>query len=440
MRTHSASRTVLLCLLALALVYGPVKAQDPNNGKPNQFTNGQNGTPNLPIAPSMIVDKNNMLASFAADGRDTGVRIQRVQKFLSLLYPAVRGADYNRVSGLIEAEQKAVSRDAAQRHLPAHSFYVGAEARVGTDKPVYSPELTYGDTRSGLELGVAGYLQSPYTEGTSRRDGLGVSLKYIPGSLAAYTLEHYDVVQKALLNLDHLRLDLSHSLTNITIKELNDIDLRSQSPEEKLNAIRQALGITSSDLRATDTTLNGGIPPIVADRLAIVVRDLDVQTTDALGDYVEGTRRPAVAFVVGDQSYRGGDIFSGGVTASYLHRFGEGAPGVTAVAVLQYLQDSFQDRGHRSAGRLGLAAIYQDTTLKMPTITAPYSAIEQLGPPWQYKIGIEYTSPVLGLHETGAVFARYRWTPSYIEVTTTYGKDGLRKDYLNVSVGKSFTF
>ena len=449
MRTHSAFRTVLLCLLALVLVYGPVKAQGPNNGKPNQFTNGQNGTPNLPIAPSMIVDKNNMREVFEQDIGFRASELENRTKFLQSLYPAAQKAaddlaqqpisegtirkDYQSLEVIINTEYDRNNHNSGRLYLLEHSLSMGVEVRAGADKPIYSPEVTYGDTRSGLELGVAEYFQSAYTEGASHRDSLGVSLKYIPNGLAAHSLKRRNAVQKSLIAVE---------ATNLNVQDLHDIinpDVsRIEEIEKRIKSIASALKIEPTTANDAASTSRVTILSVIM-ALEKSFSELDAPNNGVLEDFVARTRKPAVAFVIGDQSFHGGDIFNGGVTASYLHRFGEGAPGVTAVAVLQYLQDSFRDSGHRSAGRLGLAAIYQDTTLDLTHPTPP-SKIEQLGPPWQYKIGIEYTSPVLGLHETGAVFARYRWTPSYIEVTTTYGKDGLRKDYLNVSVGKSFTF
>lgn len=472
MRTHSALRAALLCLLpclaALALPSGPLRAA-PAKDKPDEFTDGQSGTPNLPMAPSMIVDKNNMRGGLVADGESIQISAVRVRAFLAAVYPAARNAkgDYEKVRKIVEAEEKAVKRDIAQIHLPEHSLYLGAEARAGADKPVYSPELTYGDTRSGLEFGVAGYLQGAYSEGISRRDSLGVSLKYIPQSSAASTLRDYDKIQKDLLALDKINLNSSRLLNAVTTtsEDLEAINRTHKTNEGKLDAIRQALGITPAGLTAAEAVPGGGVPEVVLDRLKTALQDINADAAQVLGKYVTRTRRPALAFVVGDQSYRSGDIFNGGAVVSRLYPFAEGAPGVTAVAVAQYLHDSFRRRGDRDAGRLGLAAIYQDTTLiyqdktpKLTTVAAkpagdptapdgttsaeppPAKDVTSLGPPWHYKIGLEYTTPLLGLHETGAVFARYRWTPSYVEVTTTYGKDGLRRDYLDISLGKSFTF
>lgn len=473
MRTHSALRAVLLCLLALAPVYSSVKAQIPNSRKPNQFTNGQNGTPNLPIAPSMIVDKNNMLADYQKSVETSNLIIRTRKEALRSLFTAAnksatdRGnsttplvdllADDANLQRIIKCLYAEVQKDAMRYPLPEYYSYVGAQARVGTDKPIYAPELIYGDVRNEFEIGVAEYLQSAYTDGASRRDSLGLSLKYIPWSLAAHNLRQYDEVRKILQEIDDLNLNPSRifGATKVTVRSLDE-------NLSNIKTILTNLGAKASPARTGAETVivqtGNSIPPVVCQRLEDLIVHLDLARADVFEDYVAGTRKPAVALVIGDQSFRGGDIFTGGATVSRLYPFGKGAPGIAAVAAAQYFQDSFQDRGHRNAGQLGLAAIYQDKTLKTTTRTevmalcsasgtasagttaVPQRCITALGPPWHYKIGLEYTTPVFGLHETGAVFARYRWTPSYVEVNTTYGKDGLRNDYLDVSVGKSFTF
>ncbi len=490
MRTHSASRAVLLCLLALAPVYGPVKAQSPNsaqsrnsvqspnNGKPGQFTDGQNGTPSLAVAPAMIVDKNNMREDYEEDTDAVDGSVSRHVKSLKSFYRAAKNSATYRAQGVaalaadrellktIRTLNSEVQEDALRSPLPYYYSYIGAQTRVGTGKPIYAPNVIYGDVRNAFELGVAEYLQSAYTDGASRRDSLGLSLKYIPQSLAAYSLRRHDEVTKILREIDDLNLNPLRTLNVTTVRSLYGLLPDKELPDNEVpdnevirggDAVLKALDITAE----TAERIGDGIPPVVCDKLQSLLQQLDATQASVLGDFADGTRRPAAALVVGDQLFPGGDIFSGGATVSRLYPFRKGASGVTAVAAVQYFQDSFRDRGQRGAERLGFAAIYQDTILKLTTymeatpvcpptetpasdammVPQPYRRkIAGLGPPWHYKVGLEYTSPVLGLHETGAVFARYRWTPSYFEITTTYGSDGLRRSYLDVSVGKSFTF
>ena len=230
----------------------------------------------------------------------------------------------------------------------------------------------------------------------------------------------------------------------ITIQTLYDIvksdDLSSSKIDDNIQEISGDLGLSS--LTPALDTINAVINKILSRDFS----DFNKRANDDLGKYVKGTHDPAVAFVVGDQHFNaGGDFFDSGVTASYLYSAHDGAPGVTSVVAAQYFHGSFFDTGHRSAERLGVAAIYQNTTLKVADGPKdPYAdetiPLKKLGPPWQYKIGVEYTSPVYGLHETGSLFARYRWTPSYWEVTVSGGQDGLRKGYLDVSIGRSYTF
>ena len=66
MQPITAQRTFLICLTTLFLMNSPSQAS------PIIGTNGQNGTPNLPIAPSMIVDKNNMRGSYEQQGQALG--------------------------------------------------------------------------------------------------------------------------------------------------------------------------------------------------------------------------------------------------------------------------------------------------------------------------------------------------------------------------------
>lgn len=131
-----------------------------------------------------------------------------------------------------------------------------------------------------------------------------------------------------------------------------------------------------------------------------------------------------------------GTLLDYGLTASTLVPFRQGGvpAGVTFLGAVQQFEDRLHDDPHRSATRTGIAAIWQDRT---PSYDAASST---LAATWNVKAGLEYTSPILNMHETYAEFVRYRDVHTYAEITLTVGKDGLRKDYADVSVGKSFVF
>ena len=171
--------------------------------------------------------------------------------------------------------------------------------------------------------------------------------------------------------------------------------------------------------------------------------------------YVNHTTRPSAALLVSDQSVNGGgDITSEGAVVSKLQSFGYDKAGALMTAAAESFYDNLNTdyHLHDHSERLGLSVIYQDRT---PYLTPKNLAYDQnnsidasignptqkYGFPWQYKIGAEYASPILGLKDTYAVFARYREPRHYLfDIILTYGADGAHKSYGNVSVGHIFTF
>ena len=453
------SRTFWICFTLLALAAAGCLADDtnPKKDKPVGFTNGQNGTPNLPIAPAMIVDKNRMRGSLDQLTRDASAIAGQRGEFIQKLYPAAQNvvadlaqnvpyarlrSDYSAFRNLIVEEYNQTQKDAATLQLPDHFLYLGAEARAGADKPVFGPEMTLEDTRNGLEFGLAGYYQSAYADGTSRRDSIGLSLKYSPQNFTSYTANDIKKSQELLEKINNLGYLPSSSPSPDLVKSLYDAvqpvnagsradivkELTTVSPLLSLSPLRPP-GVPAP----TNNIINKITSGDISSALAQDIQTLNDSSTHTLRDFVEGIQKPAVALLAGDQLFHGGDVFNAGVTASLLHPFGDqGQTGVTGVAAAQYYHADLSGF-HRDGLRTGLAAIFQDSTLYL-------TPAKNLSPPWHYKLGLEYTSPIFGLHETYAEFVRYRDPRSYAEITLTAGKDGLRKDYVDVSVGQSFTF
>jgi hypothetical protein len=448
MQSITVSRAFLLCLTALALFPCLCRADDSNskNGKPGQFTNGQNGTPNLPLAPAMIVDKNNMRRALNYLPSYAEAITQKQNTFLPQLYqkaqtvvndlaksPTKLETDYASLQDLIIKAHTGAQMDAMRIQLPNQYLYAGTEVRAGSDKPIFGPEVTIGDTRSGLEFGLGGYFQSAETEGMRRHDSLGLSLKYIPQSLAAHTAQETEKILQRINGLEYSPTDSSHrvSLIQLLYEAVN-------SHTSRIDKIRTVSRLLSILLPSSIPDVNGPTSKItilqISQALGFDATALNGSTAESFHDFVENIRRPAVALVVGEQLFNGGgDAWNTGITASQLYPFGHhGQPGVTALAATQYFHVNLSDF-RRDGVRMGLAFIYQDSTLYLRTPT-------ELSQPWNYKIGVEYTSPVLGLHDTKAVFVRYRDPHSYAEITVTYGEDGLGKNYGDVNIGKTITF
>jgi hypothetical protein len=459
MPSITVSRVFLLCLTAFALFPPLCRADDtnPKNGKPGQFTNGQNGTPNLPLAPSMIVDKNNMRGRLNSQGYSTEALFHKQNMFLTQVYAATNQIatdlkqkpgdpiklhnDYVALQELILKAHTDSQKNDPQLQLPNQYFYVGAEVRAGADKPTFGPEVTVGDTRSGLEFGVAEYFQSAQIDGMRRRDSVGLSLKYIPNSLATHIVQGDEDPKK---NLQHLLQKINSleyysddttPLTSLTQLLFKAVNRPEEADSQKINSVSRLLSIR----------LPPDTPIIVAPVNKIALRTIQqafdndvtaarVATDNSFQEFVKKVTEPATALIVGEQLFNGGgDVWNAGITASELHPFGnKGEPGLTGLLAAQYFHASLSDF-QREGLRTGLAIIYQDSTLYLQSPT-------QLSLPWHYKVGIEYTSPVLGLHDTKAVFVRYRDPHSYAEITLTYGEDGLGKNYADVNIGKTITF
>ena len=215
-------------------------------------------------------------------------------------------------------------------------------------------------------------------------------------------------------------------------------------------------------IESLSTALENGIlkdkiTPILLVPLTAVAEDRTEIRTKLLNDYVEEVQRPAVSLLLGDRLDNGdGSLLDYGASASTLlvYRQGEDHAGVTALGVVQRFEAHLNGYPRRSAVRSGAALIYQDhapyidknnvdndSSLRGQDNAPGYSTDDKpFGPTWNYKLGLEYTAPMLGLKETYAEFVRYRNPRSYFEITLTAGKDGLRHDYVDVSLGQSFTF
>ncbi len=475
---RTLSLFVALCLPCFLATPCTAKPDD----KPTQFNNGQNGTPNLPEAVCRFIDLTHMRgAAIGIQGQtaknlsltltNDGKLDEAIQPYQAALQRYTAALSDPTHAGLAAAqEQLTVAKDRFQAELnrlslapenapviydfPNSSFYVGSEVRAGAGKTDYIlPELTYCDNRFGIELGSESFLE--LGEGNSDIfNGLGVSLKGEFTDTARAFPRRVSRLQAALSAFDTARRSDIQTLRKIIeiINASNDLDVIKLNAD-KLTAIADRYkdinkssttprlqALFSLDIQASGGTLPPRLfPAPVQDSEQLTgIKALAKQTEDIRKDYVRLTKRAIVAGFVGNRLYNrgGGSLLDGGITASQLFplRQGDVPAGVTALAVVQGFDDRLQDSRRQGAERLGLAAIWQDRTPSYDETT------RRLASPWNVKFGLEYTTPLLGQHETYAEFVQYRALPSYVDIIVAAGKDGQRKNYVDVSIGKSFAF
>ena len=458
MRPTASIRTFLTCLVLPLLLSLPCLAQGYPGGQNypggTQFTNGQNGTPNLPSSNSCTIDQTHFAGQTAGTATSTYdlayVLTARKPSFLGQLYVAwqllkTRDTFDNRqrVLDLINGEYLATLQDLSLQNLKTSSLYLGSEVRTGSGRPIYVlPALSYSNDKYGVELGSESFHEFG-TGSSPGRDGVGLSLKVELTDLSrglARSLVAVKAAQKGLSLLSE-------------IEKLHELVKGGQTSESFDPSTRQFTGLNVLIEVLEPFSPSTPIPravlmPLTPTRLKKDSEELDVMALDLLTDYVRYTRRPTVSFIVGDRFVNdGGSLPQAGLTASQLFPLSYGGPGVTLLTVAQGFSDRTRGDLRRDAGRFGAALIFRDRTPalldeknnKVPLYKLGTQKLH-LGPTWNVKEGLEYTSPILGLKETYAGFVTYRDPGSYGEITLTAGKDGLRKDYLDISIGRSFVF
>ena len=188
MRPTVPLRTILACLVLSLLLWLPCLAQTyPGSG--TQFTNGQNGTPNLPSSNSCTIDQTHFAgeaAGTAAAAQYEYVRTSDFLQRLSIVGPSLdpQSKQYEntpetrqKAVDLINAEYLATLQDLSLQNLKTSSLYVGSEVRTGSGRPVYVlPTLSYSNDKYGIELGSESFYEFGKANDPGR-DSVGLSLK-----------------------------------------------------------------------------------------------------------------------------------------------------------------------------------------------------------------------------------------------------------------------
>ena len=502
MSCQTFSRLAVPSLFAAFLLFclvlsGHAQSSPTNTNKKTVGTNGQTGTPNLPLATSRVIDWTHMRGEILEEEDSANAKLHlteflskeliRYPKILSttgekpnlaiLLQVPTNGAKIPPFQNLIKDAYDAEQQDKKRKgHLS--EFYYGSGVRAGREKPIYVlPELTYGYNPYGMEVGAAEFLESG--DNGQTQTSLGLSAKAEVTGRTAKLVRILDRISDDLIKEDNVNtsqvlneddVDLLYGLLFFPhgipkkIKDLTPADMTTlmtalsniqaaYTPFDPYTTI-ESLSTALLEKRVQETKSD---KPLL-DPLTAVAKDRKEIRSKLLNDYVEEVQRPAVSLLLGDHLDNGdGSLLDYGASASTLlvYRQGEDHAGVTALGVVQRFEDHLNGDPRRSAVRTGAALIYQDhapyvekdaaaddSSTLGPDHASSYGTDgnKLFGPTWNYKLGLEYTAPMLGLKETYAEFVRYRNPRSYFEITLTAGKDGLRQDYVNVSLGQSFTF
>ena len=450
MRPPVSLRTILACLILPLLLSLHCHAQTyPGSG--TEFTNGQNGTPNLPSSDSCTIDKTHFAGEAAGTANNNYSLMERKPSFLGRLYEAWQllktektNTQDNRqhVVNLINEEYLATQQGVMAQTIYTSSLYVGSEVRSGSGRPIYVlPALSYSNDKFGIELGSESFYEFGAKNNPSR-DSVGVSLKVELTDLSRGLARRLATVKDAQKLINDPKTDKNRSKVNDieqlqTLVDGNEKSLiRGQPHFAEIDSIIDGYQIFSpSYIPPNSETIN----PFV---LKKYIGDLDQNAVNLLTDYVRFTRRPTASLIVGDLFVNdGGSLPQLGLTASQLFPLSYGGPGVTLLTAVQGFRDRTQGDVHRDATRFGAALILRDRTPSLAhAVNSSGKSVVRLGPTWNVKEGLEYTAPVFGLKETYATFVTYRDPRSYGEITLTAGKDGRRKNYLDISIGRSFLF
>ena len=447
----TTSHTLPLFLSLFFLLCPAVYCEQTSPGNNTHLKNGQNGTPNLPVAPSRFVDWTHFGSSSNKAG-SAGVKAFYNRKFnqelagrLGDFFGETRKTkpDLEKLIAydkqilallpLIKTSEETRKYSPTELVLQSKSLYIGTEVRGGSGQTTYIfPSIDYNDAETGLELGADFAAEA--------------GAYHVPNSFAVSIKGEITEQERALA------------------RSLNRIYAQSNKPSSQNSAAFQ----TISQFFTQPHSLDGSLPdPVVQaistyegvvhqDDISGVGTNNDLQSVVKLpNDYIHKTKEVIVSLVAGNRFFVNGSTLSDiGLTTSVLIApFGEGRPGITLSCATQDFQSDPIHFTRSHAIRDGFALILQNRT---PEHNPAYAKSLQelkanpeafngiipapLLPSWKFKFGLEYIAPVLGLTKTYAGFARYRDPNSYAEITLTYGEDGLGKDYGDISIGKSYTF
>ena len=203
MPSQTFSRLAVPSLFVVPLLFGLVvsvhaQSSTTNTNKKIVGTNGQTGTPNLPLATSRVIDWTHMRGEILEEEHSAnaklhlaeflGYDLSQYQNILSataarldlapLLQVTTSGAKitpFQRFQNLIRDAYDAEQQDKKRKGYFSE-FYYGSGVRAGSEKPIYVlPELTYGYNPYGMEVGAAEFLASG--DNGQAQTSLGLSAK-----------------------------------------------------------------------------------------------------------------------------------------------------------------------------------------------------------------------------------------------------------------------
>ena len=386
---------------AVALLLSPsiVSAQ-----KQNDYTNGLNGTPNVPGANIGGVDKTaagplfpgaqaNLDATFRAQGNVARLK-SNVRDWCQLATKPIGS--------------KEDIRNYLDHHVPRAILCVGTQARFGNGSAVYAQEIMYSSLTTGLDIAVQPFLSD---QQGLRRDGIGFSVRYD----LAKTDDTFKRNERAL---DRIASEFRKILRD-------DSDLKGVGEKP---GIEKANGADNSVARRVFNVLDKNR----------TIKNLDNKVyLPLVSDFLKVHYNAHLALLAnyrilgGGQRVPANSLGSLGLVASKQSPLGSVKPGVsslTGIVTVQALTFSQSGSSGSSAIRTGLGLTWQNRT---PALSADGAHLER----WNFQVGTDYLfENAVDRSSNATAFVRYRDTRNNFDYTVFAGTGSHSAGYFGVNI------
>ena len=360
--------------------------------KPNDYTNGLNGTPNIPSASIGGVDKT-----------AAGALIPPVQGSLDATFGNKGQASLlnSRLRNWCGFEAKPIRtradiQDYLAHDVPRAILCLGTQVRFGDGATVFSQEALYSSLTTGLDVAI-----QPFASEVNRvrRDGAGIALRF---------------------------------------------DLAPGDADFKRN--ERALARIASGFRAILNEKTDGEQKSVASRaFDVLAKNRPVQAQDLVGggylplvsDFLKAHYTPHLAILANYRFLSGGlrapanDLTTLGFVASKQTPLGQrkqGVPSLTGIFTLQGLTFGQSGASRTSAVRTGFGVTLQN---RAPALSDDGKRIER----WNFQVGADYLfQNRLDGGDNVSAFVRFRDTRNNFDYMVYSGAGSHRSGYFGVSV------
>ena len=386
-RTFRVPMIGALSVAAVFSLHSPTFAQNPND-----YTNGLNGTPNIPSASIGGVDKT-----------AAGALIPPVQGSLDATF-GNKGQALLLNSKLrnwcgFEAKPirtRADIQDYLAHDVPRAILCLGTQVRFGDGASVFSQEVSFSSLTTGLDVAI-----QPFTSETNRvrRDGAGIALRFdlAPG------------------DADFKRNERTLARIASGFRAI----LNEKTDGEQKSVASRAFDVLAKNRPAlAQDPIGGGYLPLVSDFLKAHY------TTHfaLLASYrvlSGGLRAPA------------NDLETLGFVASKQTPLGhtkQGVPSITGIFTLQGLTLGRSGASRTSAVRTGIGVTLQN---RAPALSDDGKHIER----WNFQVGADYLfENKLDGGDNATAFVRFRDTRNNFDYTAYTGAGSHRSGYFGVSI------